>query len=88
MSQRPSNSYTDTWYATRKKTKLMVNLINASYCAMKVSPYKEGTFSQYKSFSVQEFRFALNKQIRQQVFYVDLVPNIKTYIKLNIIVIS
>jgi hypothetical protein len=62
----------------------MVNLINISYCAMKLLPYKEETFSQYRNVSVQEFRFALSEQIRQQIFYVNLVKNIETYIKSNV----
>lgn len=61
------------------------NLINISYCAMKLLPYKEETFSQYRNVSVQEFRFALSEQIRQQIFYVNLVKNIETYIKSNVI---
>lgn len=34
---------------------------------------------------VQEFRFSLSEQIRQQIFYVNLVKNIETYIKSNVI---
>ncbi len=70
---------------SRKGIEMMVNLINISYCAMKLLPYKEETFSQYRNVSVQEFRFALSEQIRQQIFYVNLVKNIETYIKTNVI---
>ena len=70
---------------SRKGIEMMVNLINISYCAMKLLPYKEETFSQYRNVSVQEFRFALSEQIRQQIFYVNLVKNIETYIKSNVI---
>lgn len=60
----------------RKGIEMMVNLINISYCAMKILPYREGKFSQYRDVSVQEFRFALSEQVRRQVFYVNLVQNI------------
>lgn len=70
----------------RKGIGMMVNPINISYCAMKILPYKEGIFSQYKDVSVQEFRFALSEQVRRQVFYVNLVQNIKTHIKSTIVV--
>lgn len=48
---------------------MLVNLINISYCAMKLLPYKEESFSNYRNESVQELRFALSEQIRKQVFY-------------------
>lgn len=70
---------------SRKGIEMIVNLINISYCAMKLLPYKEETFSQYRNVSVQEFRFALSEQIRQQIFYVNLVKNIETYIKSTVI---
>ena len=64
---------------------MLVNLINISYCAMKLLPYMEETMSQYKGSSVQEFRFALSEQIRRQIFYVNLVRNIETHIKSKVI---
>lgn len=60
---------------------MLVNLINISYCAMKLLPYMEETLSQYRSVSVQEFRFVLSEQIRRQVFYVSLLQYIETHIK-------
>ena len=66
---------------SQKGIEMMVNLVNISYCAMKILPYRERGFSQYKNVSVQEFRFALSEQIRQQVFYVNLVRNIEIHIK-------
>ncbi len=45
---------------------MLVNLINIPYCAMKILPYQEESFSKYRTESVQEFRFALSEQIRQQ----------------------
>ena len=48
----------------------MLVLINILYCAMKILPYQEESFSKYRTESVQEFRFALSEQIRQQVFYI------------------
>ncbi|RKI37580.1 hypothetical protein D7V96_22670 [bacterium D16-59] len=71
---------------SRKGIEMLVNLINISYCSMKLLPYLEGAFSKYRDVSVQEFRLALSVRIRQQVFYVDLVQNIETHIKSNIII--
>ncbi len=70
---------------SRKGIEMLVNLINISYCAMKLLPYMDKTLSQYRGASVQELRFALSRQIRQQVFYVNLVQNIETGIKSSII---
>ena len=70
---------------SRKGIEMLVNLINISYCAMKLFPYMEETFSQYRGGSVQEFRFALSGRIRQQVFYANLMQNIETHIKSNAI---
>ena len=70
---------------SRKGIEMLVNLINISYCAMKIFPYTEETFFQYRGGSVQEFRFAISGRIRQQIFYVNLVKNIETYIKSNVI---
>lgn len=70
----------------RKGIEMLVNLINIVYCAMKLLPYKETSFSNYRNESVQEFRFALSEQIRQQVFYASFVKNIETRIKSNVIV--
>ena len=57
---------------SRKGVEMLVNLINISYCAMKLLPYMEETLSQYRGDSVQEFRFALSEQIKRQIFYVFL----------------
>ena len=70
---------------SRKGIEMLVNLINISYCAMKLFPYMEETFSQYRGDSVQEFRFVLSGRIHQQVFYANLVQNIETHIKSNAI---
>ena len=68
---------------SRKGIEMLVNLINTAYCAMKILPYQDESFSKYKTESVQEFRFALSEQIRQQVFYAIFVRNIETSIKSN-----
>ena len=65
---------------------MLVNLINITYCAMKLLPYQDEAFSKYRRESVQEFRFALSVQIRQQVFFAILVENIKTHIKSNVVI--
>ena len=71
---------------SRKGIEMLVNLINISYCSMKLLPYLEEPFTQYRDVSVQEFRFVLSGQIRQQIFYVDLVQNIETHIKSSAII--
>ena len=68
---------------SKKGIETMVNLINISYCAMKILPYKDEAFSQYKDASVQEFRFALSQQINQQVIFATFVENVETTIKSN-----
>lgn len=66
---------------SRKGIEMLVNLINISYCAMKILPYQDVTFKEYQDKSVQEFRFALSSQIREQVFYAHFVKNIENRIK-------
>ena len=62
---------------------MLVNLINISYCAMKILPYQDVSFKEYRDQSVQEFRFVLSSQIREQVFYAHFVKNIENRIKSN-----
>ena len=69
---------------SRKGIEMLVNLINISYCAMKILPYQDATFSEYQDKSVQEFRFALSSQIREQVFYARFVKTIENSIKSNL----
>ena len=57
---------------------MMVNLINVAYCTIKLPPYQDERFSDYRDKSVQDFRFALNESIRQQVFFATFVQNIET----------
>lgn len=71
---------------SRKGIEMLINLINISYCAMKLLPYQDTAFSKYHTESVQEFRFALSEQIRQQIFFATFVENIETSIKSNKIV--
>ena len=59
----------------------MVNLINVAYCTIKLPPYQDERFSDYRDKSVQDFRFALREGIRQQVFFTTFVQNIETRIK-------
>ena len=51
-----------------KGIEMLVNLINISYCAMKILPYQNEHFSEYRTKSVQEFRFELSQGIRSQIF--------------------
>ena len=66
-----------------KGIEMLVNLINISYCAMKILPYRNEHFSEYRTKSVQEFRFELSQGIRSQIFFATFVQNIETHIKSN-----
>ena len=66
-----------------KGIEMLVNLINISYCAMKILPYQNEHFSEYRAKSVQEFRFELSQGIRSQIFFATFVKNIETHIKSN-----
>ena len=66
-----------------KGIEMLVNLINISYCAMKILPYQNEHFSEYRTKSVQEFRFELSQGIRSQIFFATFVKNIETHIKSN-----
>ena len=52
---------------SRKGIEMLANLVNITYCAMKMLPYQDETFYKYQPESVQEFRFALSGQIRQYI---------------------
>lgn len=71
---------------SQKGIEMLVNLINIAYCAMKILPYQEKTLSKYQGASMQEVRFALSVQIRQQIFYASLLQNIETGIKSSIVI--
>ena len=71
---------------SHKGIEMLVNLINITYCAMKLLPYCDEIFSAYRTLSVQEFRFALSEQIRQQVFYAIFVEKVETHIKSNVVI--
>ena len=71
---------------SHKGIKMLINLINIAYCAMKILPYQDKVFSEYRTESVQEFRFALSVQIWEQIFYAIFVKNIETHIKSNTII--
>ena len=47
-----------------KGIEMLVNLINISYSAMKLLPYLDDKFADYRNKSVQDFRFALSEGIR------------------------
>ena len=65
----------------RKGIELLVNLINITYCAMKILPYQEEAFAKYRTESVQEFRFILSEKIKQEIFFANFMQNIETSIK-------
>lgn len=60
---------------SRKGIEMLVNLINIAYCAMKLLPYQDETFSKYQNKSTQEIRFIFSERIRQEVFFAHLVEN-------------
>lgn len=64
-----------------KGIEMMVNLINIAYCGMKLLPYHDERFSDYRDKNVQDFRFALSEGIRRQVFFATFVQNIEILIK-------
>lgn len=66
---------------SRNGIELLVNLINITYCAMKILPYQDEAFAKYRTESVQEFRFSLSEKIKQEVFFSNFVQNIETSIK-------
>ena len=66
-----------------KGIEMLVNLINVSYGAMKILPYQNEHFSEYRTKSVQEFRFELSQGIHSQIFFTIFVKNIETHIKSN-----
>ena len=53
---------------------------------MKILPYQDEQFSEYRTTSVQEFRFELSQGIRSQIFLTNFVRNIETHIKSNVII--
>ena len=71
---------------SRKGIEMLVNLINISYCAMKILPYQDKAFYKYQTESVQEFRSALSEQIRQQIFYAIFLKKVETYVKSNVLI--
>lgn len=71
---------------SQKGIETLVNLINICYCAMKILPYKDETFAQYKDISVQELRLVLSERINQQVIFAAFVKNIETTIKSNVVI--
>lgn len=64
-----------------KGIEMMINVINISYCAMKLLPYVDKEFADYKDKSVQEFRFVISEGIREQIFFASFVQNIEPQIK-------
>ena len=63
---------------SRKGIEMLVNLINIAYCAMKLLPYQDETFSKYQNESTQEIRFAFSEGIRQEIFLAKFTTNTTT----------
>ena len=68
---------------SRKGIEMMVNLINVAYCSMKILPYMDDAFSEYRKESVQEFRFFVSGKIREQVFIASFINSCENNIKSN-----
>ena len=64
-----------------KGIEMLVNLINISYFALKLLPYLDDKFADYRNKSVQDFRFALSEGIHSQVFFTTFVQNVENRIK-------
>lgn len=60
---------------SRKGIEMLVSLINIAYCAMKLLPYQDETFSKYQNESTQEIRFAFSEGIRQEIFFTKFATN-------------
>lgn len=71
---------------SQKGIEMLVNLINLAYCAMKLLPYQDKNFAEYRGESVQEFRFFISSRIREQVIIAAFVQNIETEIKSSAVV--
>ena len=68
-----------------KGIEMLVNLINICYCAMKILPYQDEQFSEYRTKSVQEFRFKSKHNRFQSYRTVNQKDNIRIvgrYLKL------
>ena len=64
-----------------KGIEMLVNLINISYCAMKLLPYSDPFFAKYQDQSAQDFRFSLSEKIREQVFIASFANSLETTVK-------
>lgn len=56
----------------------LVNLLTMSYSAMKVLPYADSAFSEYKSVSVQEAHYAIGEQIRAFTIFSVFAQSLQT----------
>ena len=48
-----------------KEIEMLVDMINISYCAMKLLSYQDKHFSEYQTKSILEFRFELSQSIHR-----------------------
>lgn len=69
-----------------KGIEMMVELINISYCTMKILPYQNEHFAQHRTESVQDFRFEISQGIRRQIFFATFIKIIETHIKSNTVI--
>lgn len=60
-----------------KGIEMMVNLINVAYCSMKLLPYTDAEFKKYQGQSIQDFRFYISEQIREQIIFASFVKTLE-----------
>lgn len=63
---------------SRKGIERLVNLISISYSAMTLIPYKDESFSRYRSDSAQETRFKIGQQIQAFIILTGFGKKLET----------
>ena len=71
---------------SKKGIEWFVNLINVAYASMKLLPYLDVEFSAYQTKSVQELRFTISEQIREQIILTCFVNSLENGIKTNMVI--
>ncbi len=71
---------------SRAAIEMIINLINIAYSCMKILPYMDISFSEFRNQSVQELRFFISNHIREQVFIAAFVYSVENTLKSNKII--
>ena len=56
---------------------MLVNLISLAYAGVKLLPYTDHAFEEFRGMGVQEFRFVLSQRIHEQIFLMDFLKTIE-----------